>query len=255
MKRIILFTFILLFITFNTAFASNPSRSSIPLIGDPAPSFVAETTHGTLHFPEDYGRNWKILLAHPRDFTPVCSSEILELAYLQRDFEMLGAKLVVVSTDALESHFLWKEALEEVPFRNRPPVKINFPLVEDEAYVITDLYGMTHPEAKRGKNIRGVFLIDRDNKVRAMYFYPAETGRNMDEIKRTLMALQKTDDDFNVMTPANWEPGDPVMIPFTTPVMEEYLHEENSLYFQYNWFMTYSFEPKGYPLEEQTTVE
>jgi len=224
-------------------FSENPSRSSIPLIGDPAPSFVAETTHGTLHFPEDYGRYWKILFAHPRDFTPVCSSEILELAYAQRDFDQLGVKLVVISTDELKSHYMWKAALEEVPFRNREPVKITFPLVEDHAYAVSDLYGMTHPEAKRGKNIRGVFFIDRDNIVRAIYFYPAEVGRNTEEIKRTLMALQKADDDFNTATPANWRPGDPVMIPFPTPLMLESMNAGNSLYFQYNWFMTFSHEP------------
>lgn len=186
-------------------------------------------------------------MAHPRDFTPICSSELLEMAYLQRDFLNLGAQLVVVSTDALETHFLWKEALEKIPYRNRPPVEIRFPLVDDQSYEVTTLYGMTHPGAKRGKNIRGVFFIDRENLVRAIYFYPSEIGRNTEEIKRTLMALQKTDDDFNVMTPANWEAGDPVMIPFTTPLMQEYMKKENSMYFQYDWFMTFSSEPKELP--------
>jgi len=243
MKRISLITTLIFLFAINYGISRNPSRSSIPLIGDPAPSFVAESTQGTLHFPEDYGRYWKILMAHPRDFTPVCSSEILELAYAQREFDQLGVKLVVMSTDELESHFMWKAALEEVPYRNRKPVKIQFPLVEDHAYAVSDLYGMTHPEAKRGKNIRGVFFIDRDNKVRAIYFYPSEIGRNTEEIKRTLMALQKADDDFNVATPANWKPGDPVMIPYPTPLMLENMHAENSLYFQYNWFMTFSHEP------------
>jgi peroxiredoxin 2/4 len=243
MKRISFITTLIILLTINCAFSTNPSRSSIPLIGDPAPSFVAESTQGTLHFPEDYGRNWKILFAHPRDFTPVCSSEILELAYALREFKQLGAELVVVSTDNMESHVMWKAALEEVPFRNRKPVKITFPLVEDESYTISDLYGMTHPEAKRGKNIRGVFFIDRDNKVRAIYFYPSEVGRNTEEIKRTLVALQKADDDFNVATPANWVPGEPVMIPYPTPLMIENMQAENSLYFQYTWFMTFSHEP------------
>jgi peroxiredoxin (alkyl hydroperoxide reductase subunit C) len=243
MKRISFITTLIFLFTINLAFSTNPSRSSIPLIGDPAPSFVAESTQGTLHFPEDYGRNWKILFAHPRDFTPVCSSEILELAYAVREFNQLGANLVIVSTDNMESHVMWKAALEEVPFRNRKPVKITFPLVEDESYTVSDLYGMTHPEAKRGKNVRGVFFIDRDNKVRAIYFYPAEVGRNTEEIKRTLMALQQADDDFNVATPANWKPGDPVMIPYPTPLMIENMQAEDSLYFQYNWFMTFSHEP------------
>ena len=247
MKKLSFLILILFWIPFGSGFSQAPSESNIPLIGDTAPSFVAESTEGILHFPEDYGRNWKILMAHPRDFTPICSSELLEMAYLQRDFEELGAHLVFVSTDALETHFLWKEALEKIPYRNRPPVEIHFPLVDDKSYDVSDLYGMTHPGAKRGKNIRGVFFIDRENKVRAIYFYPSEIGRNTEEIKRTLIALQKTDDDFNVMTPANWEPGDPVMIPFTTPLMQEYMQKENSLYFQYDWFMTFSSEPKDLP--------
>src|SRR5690554_588725 len=250
MKRFFLFVCTSLIFSLSIGFCQESSGNNIPLIGDTAPSFVAESTQGTLHFPEDYGRNWKIIMAHPRDFTPVCSSELLELAYLQREFNHLGAKLVIVSTDALETHFLWKEALESVSYRDRSFVTINFPLVDDQAYVITNLYGMTHPRAKKGENIRGVFFIDRDNKVRAIYFYPIETGRNLDEVKRTLIALQKTDDDFNVMTPANWEPGDPVMIPFTTPLIIENMQMKNSLYFQYNWFMTYSFEPAQDPRKE-----
>jgi peroxiredoxin 2/4 len=246
MKKMILIVSMLFWLAINPGIAQTQERNSIPLIGETAPSFTAESTNGTINFPDDFGRYWKILFAHPRDFTPVCSSEILELAYAQREFDQLGAKLVVVSTDNMESHVMWKAALEEVPFRNRSPVEITFPLVEDESYTVSDLYGMTHPEAKRGKNIRGVFLIDRDNQVRAIYFYPAEVGRNTEEIKRTLMALQKADDDFNVATPANWKPGDPVMIPYPTPLMIENMQAENSLYFQYNWFMTFSHEPAPY---------
>ncbi|MFO7998762.1 MAG: redoxin domain-containing protein [Bacteroidales bacterium] len=212
---------------------------SVPLIGDPAPSFVAESTNGTIHFPADFGRNWKILFSHPRDFTPVCSTEILELAHAEREFEKLGAKLVVLSSDKLETHFAWKTALEEIDYKDRGPVKINFPLVDDQAYEISDLYGMSHPNAKRGKNIRGVFFIDREDRVRAIYFYPAEIGRNTEETLRTLIALQKTDDDFNVKTPANWYPGDPVMIAYPNTLMEENMKRDDSIYFQYAWFMIF----------------
>lgn len=218
---------------------------SIPLIGDTAPSFVAESTNGTIHFPEDFGRNWKILFSHPRDFTPVCSTEILELAYAAKEFEKLGAKLIVLSSDKLETHFSWKAALEEVNYQDRGTVKIHFPLVDDHAYTISDLYGMSHPNAKRGENIRGVFFIDRDDRVRAVYFYPAEIGRNTDETLRTLIALQKTDDDFNVQTPANWKPGEPVMVTYPNTLMVENMTRDDSVYFQYTWFMVFWRENNG----------
>ena len=242
MKKIILIVSMLFCLAINPGIAQTQERNSIPLIGDTAPSFTAESTNGTINFPEDFGRYWKILFAHPRDFTPVCSSEILELAFIQREFDQLGAKLLVMSTDQLESHYAWKKALEEIHYRGRKPVTINFPLVEDANYNVSDLYGMTHPEAKRGENIRGVFFIDRNNKVRAIYFYPAEVGRSTDEIKRTLIALQRSDDNFNVLAPANWKPGEPLMVPFPTPLMLENMKSENPLYYQYNWFMTYTYD-------------
>jgi len=217
----------------------NDNNNRVPLIGDEAPAFVAGSTNGPIHFPADYGRNWKILFSHPRDFTPVCSTEILELAWMAADFRRLGADLVVLSTDRLETHFRWKEALEEVDFKNRGPVKISFPLVDDHDYTACNLYGMTHPNAKNGENIRGVFLIDRDNKVRAVFFYPSEIGRDTREILRTLIALQKTDDNYNVKTPANWQPGEPVMVAYPNELMVKNMEEPSPIYFQYNWFMLY----------------
>jgi peroxiredoxin 2/4 len=222
---------------------------SVPLIGSKAPSFTAESTKGTMNFPEDYGKEWKILFSHPKDFTPVCSSELLELGYAQRSFKELGANIVVLSTDELKTHYRWVEALEEIAYKDRSPVRFGFPLVADPdhpAYKdrspVATLYGMVHPNAQRGKNVRGVFFIDPENTVRAIYFYPTEIGRNTTEIRRTLQALQKADDDINVATPANWTPGDPVMVVFPTPLMVENMNKPNSIYFQYSWFMTYRKE-------------
>jgi len=209
------------------------------MIGDTAPEFTAESTHGKINFPADYGNSWKIIFSHPRDFTPVCSTELLELAYAQREFDKLSTSIIVVSTDKLETHFLWKEALEEIDFKNRGPRKINFPLIDDQDYVISDLYGMSHPQAKRGSNIRGVFFIDRENKVRATYFYPAEVGRSTEEIIRTLKALQKTDDNINIKTPSDWQEGEPVMISHPNPAMLENMNQPGSIYFKYSWFMHY----------------
>lgn len=240
MKKIILVASMLFWLAIIPGIAQTQRQSNIPLIGEMAPSFTAESTTGRLNFPEDFGRSWKILFAHPRDFTPVCSSELLELAFAESEFEKLGAKLVVMSTDILDSHFAWKEALEEIPYRGRQPVTINFPLVDDSKYNISDMYGMTHPSAKKGANIRGVFFIDRENRVRAIFFYPSEVGRSTDEILRTLIALQRTDDNFAISTPANWKPGEPLMVPYPNPLMLENMRSATPIYFQYSWFMTFT---------------
>src|ERR1035437_8132323 len=129
--KIKLVLFSLLLLCFGNLWSQNKSGINIPMIGDQAPSFTAETTSGPLNFPDDYGRKWKIIFSHPRDFTPVCSSEILTLAHMQDDFDKLGVKLVIVSTDTLSKHFMWKSALEESAYKDNAPVKINFPLVDD----------------------------------------------------------------------------------------------------------------------------
>lgn len=214
-------------------------RNFIPMIGDNAPHFVAESTQGTINFPGDFGKNWKIIFSHPQDFTPVCSSEILELASMQREFENLDARLIVISTDKLETHFSWKEAMEEIDFKGRGKRKIYFPFVDDNDYSISSLYGMHHPNAKRGTNIRGVFYVDRNDKIRAIQYYPNEVGRSTDEILRTLLALQMSDDNFDYKIPANWQPGEPLMVGHTNPQMIENMQLESPIYFQYSWFMIY----------------
>lgn len=214
-------------------------RNYIPMIGDNAPSFVAESTQGTINFPADFGKNWKIIFSHPQDFTPVCSSEILELASMQREFENRDARLIVISTDKLDTHFSWKEAMEEIDFKGRGKKKIRFPLVDDNSYSISSLYGMNHPNAKRGTNIRGVFYVDRNDKIRAIQFYPNEVGRSTDEILRTLSALQMADDNYDYMIPANWQPGEPLMVGHPNPQMIKNMQLDDPIYFQYSWFMTY----------------
>ncbi len=209
------------------------------MIGDMAPEFTAESTHGIINFPADYGNSWKIIFSHPRDFTPVCSTELLELANAQKEFDKLGTSILVVSTDRLETHFSWKEALEEIDFKNRGPREIKFPLIDDHAYVVSDLYGMSHANATRGSNIRGVFFVDRSNRIRAIQFYPNEVGRSTAEILRTLKALQKTDDNINFKTPADWQEGEPVMIGHPNQIMLENMNQPGSIYFRYSWFMLY----------------
>ncbi|MCY1723528.1 redoxin domain-containing protein [Prolixibacteraceae bacterium Z1-6] len=185
----------------------------IPLIGSKAPSFTANSTHGELKFPNDFGKSWKILFSHPADFTPVCSSELLELANLQPTFDKLGVKIAIISTDNVDVHKMWESHLEELNYKNRGTQNIEFPLFEDIDGKASRMYGMLHEPVSTSKDIRGVFIIDDQNIVRSINFYPMQVGRNMEEIVRIVEAL-KTTDEAKVLTPANWEKGDDVMVPF-----------------------------------------
>jgi peroxiredoxin (alkyl hydroperoxide reductase subunit C) len=184
----------------------------IPLIGETAPSFTAESTNGKITFPNDYYGKWKILFSHPAAFTPVCSSELIEIADMQEDFDKLDTKVIVVSTDGVSSHLAWKKSMESIRYLDKETPKINFPLVTDNNLEISKKYGMIHSYSSTTKDIRGVFIIDPNEKIRAIFFYPMNVGRNIEEIKRTLIALQ-TADSKNVLTPANWMPGEDVLIP------------------------------------------
>jgi peroxiredoxin (alkyl hydroperoxide reductase subunit C) len=184
----------------------------IPLIGESAPSFTAESTNGTINFPNDFGRKWKILFSHPQDFTPVCSTEILQLASMQEEFDKLGIKLLVLSTDNLETHVQWKKSMETLEFENKGSVKIKFPIADDENHSISKLYGMIHPASNTTQAVRGVFIIDPDNIIQAIYFYPHNVGRNTDELIRMVTAL-KTTASGKVLTPVNWKAGNDLLVP------------------------------------------
>lgn len=236
MKKIVLLTTLLCFgVMF--AWSQKPANVQIPLIGDQAITFTGESTNGPINFPDDFGRKWKILFSHPKDFTPVCSSELLELASLQADFKSLNTAIVVVSTDNLEQHKTWKESLETVKYNGKGPQKIDFPLVADENKVISSEYGMIHANSSTTKDVRGVFIINPDNKIAAIFFYPPTVGRNMDEIKRTLIALQTTKD--NVVLPANWQPGKDVILSYLTPEEQQQIGKPNSDIYQVAWYMTF----------------
>ena len=198
---------ILLFATF--ALSQN---FKIPLIGSTAPSFTAETTNGNLHFPDDFGKKWKILMSHPQDFTPVCSSELSELAFMQNEFKQLNAQIAVISVDNVTEHNRWKTWLENLDYKSRGVLKIDFPLIDDHEHNISKQYGMLHEPTSTNKDIRGVYIIDPNNIVRSINFYPMQVGRNMKEIERILVALQTADHEM-VCTPANWQAGDDVIVP------------------------------------------
>ncbi len=219
--------------------AQDEDYQRIPLIGSQAPVFKAPSTNGMLSFPADFGNEWKILFAHPRDFTPVCSSEILGLAHRQKEFEDLGANIIIISVDRMASHKSWKAELESVSYKGWKPVKINFPLVADSSSVIARKYGMIDTRTGSGQSVRGVFFIDPGNEIRAFHFYPNEVGRSTDEILRTLRALQKQQNTENTVIPADWQPGDDVMIPILSEKDKKELQKPDSKIHYINWYMIF----------------
>jgi peroxiredoxin 2/4 len=239
MKTIINLAIVLVFSVSQT-FAQEKPTVPTPYLGDNAPSFTAESTNGTINFPKDFGSNWKIIFSHPADFTPVCSSELLELSALQEDFRKMHVDIVIVSTDNVESHAQWVKSLESIEYKNRKTEKISFPLVADQDHSIAKKYGMIHPNTSSTKDVRGVFIIDPKNTIRAMFYYPMNIGRNTDEIKRTIVALQ-TADKNNVLTPADWQAGNDVLVPFVKNSNDQgnLAKTEGTDTYQVSWYMVF----------------
>ena len=177
-------------------------------IGDVAPDFTADTTEGKLSLYEYAGKGWLIFFSHPKDFTPVCTTELGEVAKKSEEFKKRGAKVLALSVDSVENHKKWIADINETQ-----GTKVNYPLVGDTDKQIANLYGMIHPNASDTFTVRTVFFIDPNRKVRAMISYPAPTGRSFDEVLRVLDALQLTD-KHSVATPVNWQKGgDCIVLP------------------------------------------
>ncbi len=186
---------------------------AMPRIGDKAPSFEAVTTQGNINFPEDYKGKWVILFSHPADFTPVCTSEFITFGSMAKEFEDLNCQLVGLSIDGLYSHIAWLRTIKEkIEYKGHKNIEIQFPLIEDITMNVAKKYGMLQPGESKTHAVRAVFFIDPKGIIRAMIYYPLALGRNFDEIKRVLIALQ-TADNFQVALPADWRPGDDVIVP------------------------------------------
>ena len=186
---------------------------AMPRIGDIAPEFKAVTTQGDINFPSDYKGKWTILFSHPADFTPVCTSEFMTFASMQDEFEKLNTQLVGLSVDGLYSHIAWLRTIKEkIEYKGMRDVEVKFPLIEDITMEVANKYGMLQPGESNTKAVRAVFFIDPQSVIRAIIYYPLALGRNFDEIKRVIIALQ-TADNFKVAMPADWRPGDDVIVP------------------------------------------
>jgi alkyl hydroperoxide reductase subunit AhpC len=175
-------------------------------LGDTVPDFTQDSTEGPLHFYDWAGSSWVVLFSHPKDFTPVCTTELGAVAKLKPEFDKRGVKALGLSVDATDSHGRWSQDIEETQ-----GAALNFPLIADHDRKVADLYGMIHPNASDTMTVRSVFVIDPNKKLRLTLTYPASTGRNFDEILRTIDSLQLTD-RFKVATPVNWKHGDDVII-------------------------------------------
>jgi thioredoxin-dependent peroxiredoxin len=175
-------------------------------LGDIAPDFTAETTQGAVRFHDWLGDSWGILFSHPKDFTPVCTTELGAFSKAKPEFDKRNTKLIGLSVDSVESHKGWASDIEETQGS-----ALNFPLIGDEDHRVADLYDMIHPNASDTMTVRSVFVIGPDKKVKLTLTYPASTGRNVDEILRVLDSLQLTA-GYQVSTPVNWTDGDDVII-------------------------------------------
>ena len=175
-------------------------------LGDTAPDFEADTTEGRIRFHQWIGESWCVLFSHPKDFTPVCTTELGMLAKLKPEFDRRHVKIIGLSVDSVADHRLWAKDIEETQ-----GVALNYPLIGDFDHMVADLYGMIHPKALDTLTVRSLFVIAPNKVIKLMITYPASTGRNFDEVLRVIDSVQLTE-EFKVATPVNWHHGDDVII-------------------------------------------
>jgi peroxiredoxin (alkyl hydroperoxide reductase subunit C) len=212
-------------------------QKPMPLIGDPAPEFRAMTTMGKIDFPQDYKGSWVVLFSHPADFTPVCTTEFITFARMADEFAELNTKLIGLSIDSLHSHLAWAKSIEDIDYKGGGKVKLPFPIIADISMSVAKKYGMLQTVANT-QTVRAVFIIDPEGMIRTILFYPMSTGRNMDEIKRIIQALQVHDKE-DVSTPADWRPGDDVVMgaPLTLEAADERLALEDDSVEVLDWYL------------------
>ena len=208
---------------------------SLPRLNEPAPDFEAPTTHGVKRLSDYTGAGkWVVLFSHPADFTPVCTTEFMAFAQLAPEFERRNAQLIGLSVDSVPSHLAWMRDIEQ-----NLGVSVPFPVIADLDTKVAQLYGMIHPGASATAAVRAVFIIDPKRVLRAMVYYPLTTGRWMNEFLRVLDALQTTD-SYGVSTPANWTPGDEVIVP--APASAQALAAEEAKKGEYDykrWYLRF----------------
>lgn len=212
----------------------------MPLIGDDAPSFKAVTTQGPISFPEDYKGKWVILFSHPADFTPVCTTEFMTFASMMDEFKEMNTELIGLSVDSVYSHIAWLRKIQDIEYKGMKNIEVKFPLIEDIRMEVANKFGMMQPNASNTQAVRAVFFIDPKAKIRCILYYPLSLGRNFDEIKRIVQGLQKADKD-GVATPADWRPGDDVIVPTagSCGVAKERMENQSEDMYCLDWFLCF----------------
>lgn len=213
---------------------------TMPLIGDMAPAFHARTTRGEIDFPEDYYGSWVIFFSAIGDFTPVCTTEFMTFASMTDEFRGLNTELLGLSIDTIYSHIAWLRRIKEMVWKDIKHVEVAFPLIEDIKMEIAGMYGMIHPSMSATQTVRAVFIIDPKGRIRAILYYPPSAGRNMEELKRLVIALQKADCE-GAATPANWLPCDDVILPppATMDLAAERMDNVNENHYCLDWFLCF----------------
>ena len=217
----------------------------MPLIGDKAPSFTATTTQGVINFPQDYEGKWVILFSHPADFTPICTNEFMTSTNMIDEFKEINTELIGLSVDSLYAHIAWLRKIQELEWKGMKNIEVTFPLIEDIKMDVANKFGMIQPNQSNTQAVRAVFVIDPKGIIRTILYYPLSTGRNFDEIKRIILALQKADTD-HVATPADWRPGEDVIVPTagSCGTAKERMESKNDDTYCLDWFMCFKKEKK-----------
>lgn len=217
----------------------------LPLIGDPAPSFKAKTTQGEISFPGDYKGKWVILFSHPADFTPVCTTEFMTFASMQEEFKALNCELIGLSIDSIYAHIAWLRTIKEkIEYKGMKGIEVAFPVIEDLTMEVAKAFGMLQPGASNTQAVRAVFIIDPNGLVKTILYYPLSNGRNMQEIKRILIALQLSE-KHGVATPANWQPGEDVIVPPPGSCGVAKERASDASVTMHDWFFSTKPCPKG----------
>ena len=217
----------------------------MPLLGEKAPAFEAITTQGKINFPSDYAGKWIILFSHPADFTPVCTTEFMTFASLNAEFDAMNTQLVGLSVDSLYSHIAWLRKIKEIEWKGMKDLEVTFPLIEDIRMDVAKKYGMIQPGQSNTQAVRAVFVIDPNGIIRTILYYPLSLGRNFDELKRIVLALQKADEE-SCATPADWRPGDDLIVPTAGSCGTAKERMENQSEDQYclDWFLCFKKDKK-----------
>jgi len=217
----------------------------MPLIGDRAPQFTAKTTQGMINFPDDYAGKWVILFSHPADFTPVCTTEFMTFASMKDEFKALNTELVGLSVDSIYAHIAWLRKIKDLEWKGLKNIEVTFPLIEDIRMDVANKYGMIQPGQSNTQAVRAVFVVDPEGLIRTILYYPLSTGRNFDEIKRIILALQKADAD-HVATPADWRPGQDTIVPTagSCGVAKERMETKSADTYCLDWFLCFKREKK-----------